>query len=175
MSAALIYILQSLMTLALFVVLLRLLLQWARADFRNPICQAIVRLTNPLIVPLRRILPPVGKIDTASVVAVILVAIVEVVILTSLGGVTLDPLFVLRAAALEIAHALLWLYFYAIFLYALISMVAPGVYTPLHSLLTALCEPVLRPIRRVIPPLGGIDLSPLWAGILIQAVLILLR
>jgi len=134
-----------------------------------------VRLTNPLIVPLRRILPPVGKIDTASVVAVILVAIVEVVILTSLGGVTLDPLFVLRAAALEIAHALLWLYFYAIFLYALISMVAPGGYTPLHSLLTALCEPVLRPIRRVIPPLGGIDLSPLWAGILIQAVLILLR
>ena len=175
MSAALIYILQSLMTLALFVVLLRLLLQWARADFRNPICQAIVRLTNPLIVPLRRILPPVGKIDTASVVAVILVAIVEVVILTSLGGVTLDPLFVLRAAALEIAHALLWLYFYAIFLYALISMVAPGGYTPLHSLLTALCEPVLRPIRRVIPPLGRIDLSPLWAGILIQAVLILLR
>jgi len=175
MSAALIYILQSLMTLALFVVLLRLLLQWARADFRNPICQAIVRLTNPLIVPLRRILPPVGKIDTASVVAVILVAIVEVVILTSLGGVTLDPLFVLRAAALEIAHAILWLYFYAICLYALISMVAPGGYTPLHSLLTALCEPVLRPIRRVIPPLGGIDLSPLWAGILIQAILILLR
>ena len=78
MSAALIYILQSLMTLALFVVLLRLLLQWARADFRNPICQAIVRLTNPLIVPLRRILPPVGKIDTASVVAVVLVAIIDV-------------------------------------------------------------------------------------------------
>jgi|HubBroStandDraft_4_1064222.scaffolds.fasta_scaffold17021_5 YggT family protein len=175
MSAALIYILQSLMTLALFVVLLRLLLQWARADFRNPICQAIVRLTNPLIVPLRRILPPIGKVDTASVVAVILVAIVEVVILTSLAGATLDPLFVLRAAALEIAHAVLWLYFYAIFLYALISIVAPGGYTPLHSLLTALCEPVLRPIRRVIPPLGGIDLSPLWACILIQAILILLR
>jgi YggT family protein len=175
MSAALIYILQSLMTLALFVVLLRLLLQWARADFRNPICQGIVRLTNPLIVPLRRILPPIGKVDTASVVAVILVAIVEVVILTSLGGVTLDPLLVLRAAALEIVHAILWLYFYAIFLYALLSMVAPGGYSPLQSLLTALCEPVLRPIRRVIPPLGGIDLSPLWAGILIQAVLILLR
>jgi YggT family protein len=173
--SALIYILQSLLTLALFVVLLRLFLQWARADFRNPICQAIVRLSNPLIVPLRRVLPPIGKVDTASVVAVVLVGIVEVVILTSLAGVPLDPLFVLRAAALEIVRTALWLYFYAIFLYALISMVAPGGYTPLHSLLTALCEPVLRPIRRFIPPLGGIDLSPLWAGILIQAILILLR
>jgi YggT family protein len=173
--SALIYILQSLLTLALFVVLLRLFLQWARADFRNPICQAIVRLSNPLIVPLRRVLPPIGKVDTASVVAVVLVAIVEVVILTSLAGVPLDPLFVLRAAALEIVRTALWLYFYAIFLYALISMVAPGGYTPLHSLLTSLCEPVLRPIRRFIPPLGGIDLSPLWAGILIQAILILLR
>jgi YggT family protein len=173
--SALIYILQSLLTLALFVVLLRLFLQWARADFRNPICQAIVRLTNPLIVPLRRILPPIGKIDTASVVAVILVAIVEMVIITSLSGIALDPLLVLRVAALEVARTSLWLYFYAIFLYALLSMVAPDGYTPLHSLLTALCEPVLRPIRRFIPPLGGIDLSPLWAGILIQAILILLR
>jgi YggT family protein len=173
--SALIYIIQSLLTLALAVVLLRLFLQWSRADFRNPICQGIVRVTNPLIIPLRRILPPIGRIDTASVVAVLLVAIVEVVIITSLSGIPLDPLFVLRAALLEIVTKTLWLYFYAIFLYALISMVAPGVYSPLQALLTSICEPVLRPIRRIIPPLGGIDLSPLWAGILIQAILILLR
>src|SRR5450631_1956685 len=167
--SALIYIIQSLLTLALFVVLARLFLQWARADFRNPICQAIVRLTNPLIVPLRRILPPIGKVDTASVVAVILVAIVEIVIITSLGGFGMpEPLFVLRAAALEIARTTLWLYFYAIFLYALLSMIAPGGYTPLHSLLASLCEPVLKPIRRLIPAFAGIDLSPLWAGIVIQ-------
>jgi YggT family protein len=173
--SALIYIIQSLLTLALAVVLLRLFLQWSRADFRNPICQGIVRVTNPLIIPLRRILPPIGRIDTASVVAVILVAIVEVVIITGLSGIPLDPLLVLRAALLEIVTKTLWLYFYAIFLYALISMVAAGVYSPLQALLTSLCEPVLRPIRRIIPPLGGIDLSPLWAGILIQAILILLR
>jgi YggT family protein len=174
--AALIYIIQSLLTLALFVVLARLFLQWARADFRNPICQAIVRVTNPVIVPLRRILPPIGKVDTASVVAVILVAIVEIVIVTSLAGFGMpDPVFVLRAAALEIARTSLWLYFYAIFLYALLSMIAPGGYTPLHSLLASLCEPVLAPIRRLIPAFAGIDLSPLWAGIVIQALLILLR
>ena len=174
--AALIYIIQSLLTLALFVVLARLFLQWARADFRNPICQAIVRLTNPVIVPLRRILPPIRKVDTASVVAVILVAIVEIVIITSLSGFGMpDPVFVLRAAALEIARTSLWLYFYAIFLYALLSMIAPGGYTPLHSVLASLCEPVLAPIRRLIPAFAGIDLSPLWAGIVIQALLILLR
>jgi len=110
------------------------------------------------------------------VVAVILVAIVEIVIITSLAGFALtDPIFVLRAAALEIARTTLWLYFYAIFLYALLSMVAPGGATPLHALLASLCEPVLRPIRRLIPSLAGIDLSPLWAGITIQAILILLR
>jgi YggT family protein len=66
-------------------------------------------------------------------------------------------------------------YLFAIFLYALLSMIAPGVYSPAQSLLVSLCEPILRPIRRVIPPLGGLDLSPMWAGILIYALLILLR
>ena len=73
--SAITFIVETLLSLALFVVLARLLLQWARADFRNPLCQAVVRITNPLILPLRRVLPPIGKVDTASVVAVLLVAI----------------------------------------------------------------------------------------------------
>ena len=86
--SALIYIADTLLSLALYVVLARLLLQLARADFRNPIAQAVVRLTNPLIVPLRRVLPPIGKVDTASVVAVLLVATVQVASLFALhaGG-----------------------------------------------------------------------------------------
>lgn len=173
--SAFVYIIQSLLTLALFVVLARLFLQWARADFRNPICQAIVRLTNPLILPLRRVLPPVGKIDTASVVAVILVAVLAELIVTSLAGDRLpDALLVLRYALLDIARTTLHIYFYAIFLYALLSIVTPGSYSPVQGLLTTLCEPVLRPFRRYIPAVGGIDLSPLWAGIAIQAILILL-
>ena len=84
--SAIIYIVDTLLSLALFVVLARLLLQWTRADFRNPLCQAIVRLTNPLILPLRRILPPVGKVDTASVVAVLIVATVNVAIVSALRG-----------------------------------------------------------------------------------------
>jgi YggT family protein len=135
-----------------------------------------VKLTNPLILPLRRVLPPIGKVDTASVVAVIFVAFIEVAIIFALSGMTFPgPLIWVRMVALEIARTLLWTYFYAIFLYALLSLVSPGGYSPLQSVLATLCEPVLRPFRRLIPAVAGIDLSPLWAGIAIQAILILLR
>jgi YggT family protein len=173
---AIIFIVETLLTLTLFVFLLRLLLQWARADFRNPVSQAVVRMTNPLVMPLRRILPPVGKIDTASVIAVLIVAFVEVAIIFALRGLGVPPpLLWLRMAVVEILRTTLWTYFYAIFLYALLTLIAPGGYSPMQSVLDSLCEPVLKPIRRLIPPIGGLDLSPLWAGIAIQALLILLR
>ena len=172
---ALIFIVDTLLSLALFVVLARLLLQWARADFRNPIAQAIVRITNPLILPLRRILPPIGKVDTASVVAVILVAIIKRGILFALTGYGTPGLEVwLQAIAVELVQALLRTYFYAILLYALLSLIAPGGYSPFQSVLASICEPILRPFRRLIPPIAGIDLSPLWAVIAIQAILLLL-
>jgi YggT family protein len=173
--SAIIFIVDTLLSLALFVVLARLLLQWTRADFRNPLCQAVVKLTNPLILPLRRVLPPIGKVDTASVVAVLLIATVEVGCIFALHGVGLPPPELwIRQVLLEIARTLLRTYLVAIFLYALLSLIAPGGYSPLQSLLTTLCEPVLRPIRRIIPAIAGLDLSPLWAIILIQALLILM-
>jgi YggT family protein len=172
---ALIFIVRTLLSLVLFVVLARLLLQWARADFRNPIAQAIVRLTNPLILPLRRVLPPVGKVDTASVVAVVLVAIIKIGILLALHGFGAPGVQLwVQLVAVELVQTLLNTYFYAIVLYALLSLIAPGGYSPLQSVLASVCEPVLRPFRRLIPPIAGIDLSPLWAGIAIQAILLLL-
>jgi YggT family protein len=172
---ALIFIVDTLLSLALFVVLARLLLQWARADFRNPVAQAIVRLTNPLILPLRRVLPPIRKIDTASVVAVVLVAIIKVGILFALRSYGTPSLELwMQSVAVELVQALLRTYFYAILLYALLSLIAPGGYSPLQSVLASVCEPVLRPFRRLIPPIAGIDLSPLWAVIAIQAILLLL-
>jgi YggT family protein len=172
---AFIFIVDTLLSLALAVVLARLLLQWTRADFRNPLCQAIVRLTNPLILPLRRVLPPIGKIDTASVVAVLIVATVDVAILSALqGGAFRHPSTWVQLVALEIARTLLQTYFYAIVLYALLSLIAPGGYSPMQSVLATVCEPVLRPFRRLIPSVAGLDLSPLWAGIAIQAILLLL-
>lgn len=173
---ALIFIIETLLTLALVVFLLRLLLQLSRADFRNPLSQAVVRLTNPVIMPLRRILPPLGRIDTASVIAVILVSLLEVAIIFGLRGFGLpEPASWIHAAALNIARTTLWMYFYAIFIYALLSLIAQGGYSPVQAVLASLCEPVLQPFRRIIPSVAGIDLSPLWAIIAIQALLILLR
>jgi len=173
---ALVFIVQTLLSLVLFVFMLRVLLQLARADFRNPLAQAVVKITNPLVLPLRRVLPPMGKIDTASLVAVILVATVEVVIVAAMSRLLVPDLLTWgRLVALEIVRTALSAYFYAILLYAVLSMIAPGGYSPVQSLLGALCEPILRPIRRVIPPIAGLDFSPLWALIAIQAALILLR
>jgi YggT family protein len=174
--AALLYLVDTLLSLAQLALLLRLLLQWARADFRNPLVRAVVQLTNPALVPLRRLLPAVGQIDSASVVAVIALALVRESLPTVLLGLGLPPLLPLAAQAiLQILRTVLWTYFFAIFLYATLSLIAPGTYSPAQGVLTALCEPVLRPLRRLIPPLANLDLSPLWAGILIQALLILLR
>lgn len=174
--SAISFIVETLLSLALFVFLARLLLQWTRADFRNVFCQAVVRITNPLILPLRRVLPPVGKLDTASVIAVLLVAVVDVGCLFALHGIEFPPpLLWIRPVLVEIARTLLWTYLAAIFIYALLSLIAPGGYSPLQSVLTSLCEPVLRPIRRLIPAIAGLDLSPLWAIIAIQALIILMR
>lgn len=172
---AILYIVETLLSLAVFVFLLRLLLQWARADFRNQVAQAVVKITNPLVMPLRRVLPPVGKLDTASAVAVLLIAFAEEAILMALRGFPgIDPFFLARAVVLRIIIILLTTYLYAIILYALLSFIAPGNYSPMNSILTSLCAPVLRPFQRIIPPIGGIDFSPLWATILLGALLRLL-
>lgn len=176
MQDVLYFLVDTFFSLVFFVFLLRLLLQWARADFRNPLAQAILRLSNWLIMPLRRILPPVGRVDTASVVAVLLVAVAQVAALTLVRGFGLpDGLDLLRLASLAILRSALWVYFWAIFIYALLSMVAPGTYSPANAILASLCEPILGPIRRTLPSIGGLDLSPLWASIGIQVLLILLR
>ena len=161
----------ELLSLALFVVLMRLLLQLVRADFHNPICQAIVRLTNPLIIPLRRILPPIRKLDTATVVAVAIIASILVAVGFAFQSFPTDALIWVQQVVLTIAYAVLWIYFWAIIVYALLSLVAPGGYSPLQSVLASLCEPVLGPFRRIIPGVAGIDLSPLWACLAIQVIL----
>ena len=164
-------ILSELLSLALFVVLMRLLLQLVRADFRNPICQAIVRLTNPLVIPLRRILPPIRKLDTATVVAVAIIAFILVAVGFAFQNFPADGLIWAQQVVLTVAYAVLWIYFWAIIVYALLSLVAPGGYSPLQSVLASLCEPVLGPFRRIIPGVAGIDLSPLWACLAIQVIL----
>lgn len=174
--AALLYLIDTLLSLVQLAFLLRLLLQWARADFRNPLLRAIVQLTNPVLVPVRRLIPAIGPVDTASVLLVVAMALLRVSMGPLLGGIGLPSALVwIEQATLQLVGLVLWTYLFAIFLYATLSLIAPGTYSPAQLLLGSLCEPVLRPFRRVIPPLANLDLSPLWAIILIRALLFLVQ
>ena len=170
------FIVDTLLWLLTLAFMLRLLFQWVRADFRDPVADAIVRVTNWLILPLRRVLPPIGKIDTATVLAVLLAAAVHTEALSALVGVPLpDPLAFARVTLIDLAEMILKIYLFALLLYWVTTFVSPGAYAPGLRLLAQLCEPPLRLVRRVIPPIGQLDLSFLWLSIAIVALLILLR
>lgn len=172
---ALIFVVDSVLTFAVYAFLLRVVLQLARADFRNPLAQAILTLTNWLVLPLRRVLPPIGRVDTASVVALLAVQLVAALILFRLQTGVLFPFVPLVVAALrKLALSVLLLYTVLIFIYALLSFVAPGVRSPATSLLASLCEPVLAPLRRLLPVVGGLDFSPLVAIVALQALRLLI-
>ena len=169
-------IVDTLLWLLTLAFVLRLLFQWVRADFRDPMADAIVRVTNWLIMPLRRLLPPIGKIDTATVVAVIAVASVRTLATLALAGAGVGDLgLFIRITAVNLADLSLRIYLFALLLYWLTSFVSPGGYAPGIRLLAQLCEPILKPVRRIIPPIGQIDFSVLWVSIVIGALLVLLR
>jgi YggT family protein len=172
---ALLFIVDSVLTFAVYAFLLRFLLPLVRADFRNPLAQAVLALTSWLVVPLRRILPPIGRVDTASVVALIVVQFAAVLIMFRLRTGVVFPLGqLLVATLLALAVATLQLFTVLIFIYALLSFIAPGARSPATGLLAALCEWLLAPIRRVLPAVGGLDFSPLVAIVGLQALRLLI-
>ncbi len=169
------YIVDMLLWLLLLAFVLRLLFQLVRADFRDPMADAIVRVTNWLIFPLRKVLPPLGKIDTATVIAVLLIAALRTLILLALSGGIADPLVFLRITLLDLVGLVLRVYLFAMLLYWLTSFVSPSGYAPGVRLLAQVCEPILKRVRRIIPRIGQIDFSVLWVSIAIGALLVLLR
>jgi YggT family protein len=170
------YIVDTLLWLLTLAFVLRLLFQWVRADFRDPMADAIVHITNWLIMPLRKVLPPIGKIDTATVIAVLAIASLRTLTDFLLIGVGVgDVEAFLLTTVLELARMVLRIYLFAMLLYWLTSFVSPGGYAPGVRLLSQLCEPILKPVRRIIPPIGQIDFSFLWVSIAIGALLVLLR
>jgi YggT family protein len=155
--------------LLLLLVLLRFLLQLVRADYHNPISQTIARLTNPVLVPLRRIIPGFGGFDVASLVLLLLAEMVATIALGLIHGVGMVPIiYVLLWAPLGIVSMFLNFYFFAILAMIILSWVAPGNPSPVIYLLHQLTEPVMAPFRRLLPSLGGLDLSPIFVFIAIQ-------
>lgn len=176
MKDALIYLVDSLLTLYLYVLVLRFVMQLTRADFRNQIANFVMVVTNPVIMPLRRVLPPIGKVDTASALAIVLVAAANIALVSFIAGIgVLDPFRFAWLLLFTLVRTFLMFFLGAIIVYAVLSFVVPGGYNPVMALLGTVVEPVLRPFRRIIPPIANIDLSPLWATLIIGVLLRLLQ
>jgi YggT family protein len=170
------YIVDTLLWLLTLAFMLRLMFQLVRADFRDPMADAIVRITNWLVMPLRRLLPPIRKVDTATIVAVLLMACLRSFVVMELSGLQItDVELFLRITLVDLVRLVLNIYLFAMLLYALSSYVSPGGYAPGVRLLAQLCEPILKPVRKIIPPIGQIDFSVLWVSIIIGALLVLIR
>lgn len=168
MRDPLLFLVRTLTDLYLLTFLLRFILQWIRADFYNPFAQAIVKLTNPLINPVRRIVPSSRSIDIPTlVVLIVLEGIVTSILIYIAGFRVLTPLPLL--VLYRLISLTLWFYSVSVFIYVILSWVGQRGYNPIASVLSDLNEPLLRPIRRVLPPIAGLDLSPLLVLILLQA------
>lgn len=168
------YLVSTLIDLYVAAVLLRVLLQWVRADFYNPVSQFLVRVTNPALLPLRRVIPPLGRLDTAAVVLMLLLEVVGIWLVSRIGSTPVALPQIFAFSLTKLAMTLLMTYFFLIIAAVLISWLGQGLRHPFIPLLYQLTEPVLRPFRRVIPPIAGIDLSPLFALIAIRFLILLL-
>jgi YggT family protein len=171
-AEALIYIVQTLGSLYLLIVLLRFILQLVRADFYNPLSQFTVKATQPLLKPLRRIIPGFGGLDLASLTLAILVQLVLMVVVILIAGA--NPLAaglqLLVWAIIAVTSLFLKIFFFAMNISVILSWVAPGSYNPGAQLVNQICEPLLAPFRKLIPSLGGLDISPIFAFIALNLV-----
>ncbi|MDH3619716.1 MAG: YggT family protein [Gammaproteobacteria bacterium] len=173
-TAALVFILNTVAQLYLFVLLLRLVLPWVGADFRNPIAQGIMKITSPVVVPLRRVIPPFGRVDTATVLVAYIIQYLLILLILLIYGQRAGFLDIAVTAVVDLVLLTLRLFVFAIVIRVILSWISPGTYNPATALIHSLTDRVLRPFRRFIPPLGGLDLSPLAAIILITALTIVI-
>ncbi|TEC12612.1 YggT family protein [Pseudomonas aeruginosa] len=172
LNTAAIYILQTLGSLYLLIVLLRFILQLVRADFYNPLSQFIVRATKPLLNPLRRIIPGFGGIDPASLVLAILIQLVLMILILMLMGYGVGG-FIMQLliwSIIAVTSLFLKVFFFALIISVILSWVAPGSYNPGAQLVNQICEPLLMPFRKLLPNLGGLDLSPIFAFLALKLI-----
>ncbi|WCE08056.1 YggT family protein [Pseudomonas sp. JBR1] len=169
-AQALVYVIQTLGSLYLLIILLRFILQLVRADFYNPLSQFTVRATQPLLKPVRRIIPGFGGVDLAALVLALLVQLVLMMVVVVLLGASIGGLFpvLLIWALLGVASLFLKVFFFALIVSVILSWVAPQTHNPAAELVNQICEPLLAPFRRLLPNLGGLDLSPIFAFIVIN-------
>lgn len=149
-------------------VMLRLLLQTVRADFYNPLSQFLVRITAPALNPLRRFIPGYGGIDMAAVVLLLILQFMELLLVSLIAGRGIPVGVLVLVTITSLIKLLLYIYIIAIIVRAIMSWIQPGAYNPVTALISQLTAPILKPAQRLVPPISGLDLSPLVALIVLN-------
>ncbi|MBL0027646.1 MAG: YggT family protein [Rhodanobacteraceae bacterium] len=167
-------IVQALFGLVIGLFFFRLLMQGLRVDFRNPLSQVVYKLTNPVLIPIQKALPVVRGWNLAALLITFLLTLIETWLLYRLAGLGLPvPALLVIALAMLIqfaATALLWM----IIVRAVLSFVSPDPYNPVVQMLYRLSDPILKPFQKLIPPIGGLDLSPIFVVLALQLVRMLI-
>jgi len=162
----------TLINIYIFLLMLRFLLQASRADYFNPISQSVVKVTQPAVRPFQSFLGPVvGRFDLATLATGLVIKAVSIVIILQIAGFGIPSIAgVAIAAVAALANAILKIYFFALIVMIILSWVAPNASHPGALLVMQLLEPIMAPVRKVIPPLGMIDLSPIFVFIAISLI-----
>lgn len=164
LSNAGVFLISTLFGMYILAIMLRLILQMVRADFYNPVSRFIVKVTNPPLQPLRRIIPGVAGIDMASVLFMLVLQMLEFYIITLIRHFPApDILGLILYASVELVSLGFYVFLFSIFILALLSWINPGQYNPVSHLLQQISDPVVKPARRMLPPMSGLDLSPMIA------------
>ena len=177
LAGALIFLIETVASLFTIALLLRFLLQWARAAQRNPVSDFVNALTNWAVRPARRVIPGLWGLDMASLVLAWLVQFVEIFLILELRGYQLGAaagqalIAMALLAAMDVVRMLLYIMMAVLIVQAVLSWVNP--YSPIAPLLNALSRPLLRPVQRMVPPVANVDLSPLIVIVIIQLILML--
>jgi YggT family protein len=171
LNTAAVYVLQTLGSLYLLIVLLRFVLQLVRADFYNPLCQFAVRATQPLLKPMRRVIPSLFGLDMSSLILAIVVQLLLMALTLLLTyGTTGNPLQLLIWSIIGVTALFMKIFFFALIISVILSWVAPGSHNPGAELVNQICEPALAPFRRILPSMGGLDISPILAFMVLKLI-----
>lgn len=164
LSEPLIFLVEILFGLYITIVMLRFLLQLYRADFYNPVSQAIVKLTNQPLRILRRIVPSIGRVDTSSIILMVILQYLSFALIMLIVGAKLSPLALALFSIAELINHALNIFIFSIIILAMLSWIVPAYQQNfIIPLLEQLTRPIMRPVRHLIPPMGSIDISPIIA------------
>lgn len=170
-----IFLVEVLFSFYIGAILIRFLLALSRANFYNPLSQSLVKITNPVLVPLRRIIPPLGKLDTAAMVLALGLKMIQTLLLVALQGSEASLPVVLVYAIIDLLRTVIYIYIIALLVQAVLSWVGNHQGNPLADILHSLTEPLLRPVRQFVPVVGMMDFAPMVAMLLLYIVLIVLQ